>query len=84
MVGDLPHDRGDSFGRQCERPLRRRMTVKRVFDVTSASLGLVFLSPVLGAVALAVRLSTRGPVLFRQKRVGLEGLDFVMLKFRTM
>jgi len=52
--------------------------------VTSASLGLVLLSPVLGSVALAVRLSTRGPVLFRQKRVGLEGADFVLLKFQTM
>ena len=68
MFSDLPHDRGNSFGRQCKNPPLRGTALKRVFDVTSASLGLVLLSPVLGSVALAVRLSTRGPVLFRQTR----------------
>jgi len=84
VFGDLPHDRGNSFGRQCKSPPLRGTALKRVFDVTSASLGLVLLSPVLGSVALVVCLSTRGAVLFRQKRVGLEGADFVLLKFQTM
>ncbi|BAU81580.1 glycosyl transferase cpsE [Streptomyces laurentii] len=49
-----------------------------------AALLLLLLSPLLGAVALAVRLGSRGPTLFRQVRVGLHGKPFTMLKFRTM
>ena len=58
--------------------------VKRTFDVIAASVGLVILSPLLLAIALAVRLSSPGPVLFRQPRVGRRGRRFEMLKFRTM
>jgi len=58
--------------------------LKRALDVSLAAAGLVVLAPVLAAVALAVRLSSAGPVLFRQVRVGLGGEDFVLLKFRTM
>jgi lipopolysaccharide/colanic/teichoic acid biosynthesis glycosyltransferase len=58
--------------------------LKRVFDVTVATLVLVLLSPVLLAIALAIKLSSRGPVLFRQPRVGRHGREFEMLKFRTM
>jgi len=58
--------------------------LKRVVDFTCASLGLAVLSPVLGIVALAVRLSDGGPVLYRGLRTGLEGRPFRMLKFRTM
>jgi lipopolysaccharide/colanic/teichoic acid biosynthesis glycosyltransferase len=57
---------------------------KRCLDVALAAIALVLLSPVLGAVALAVRLGSPGPVLFRQERLGLGGQPFVMLKFRTM
>ncbi len=59
-------------------------TQKRVFDVVFASIALVLLTPVFLVVALAVRLSSRGPVLFRQTRVGLNGQTFTMLKFRSM
>jgi lipopolysaccharide/colanic/teichoic acid biosynthesis glycosyltransferase len=59
-------------------------TVKRWLDVVLAGAALVVLSPVLAAVALAVRLTSPGPVLFRQERLGLAGQPFVMLKFRTM
>ena len=57
---------------------------KRVFDLVFAMLGLVVLSPLLLVVALAVRLSSPGPVLFRSRRVGRFGKEFFLLKFRTM
>jgi len=60
------------------------MMLKRLFDLIAALLGLLILLPVLAVVAVAVRLSSRGPVLFRQTRVGLCGRNFVLLKFRTM
>lgn len=57
---------------------------KRAFDVISSSALIILLSPVLIAITLIVRLSTPGPVLFRQERVGLNGKHFEMLKFRSM
>ncbi|QWC85312.1 exopolysaccharide biosynthesis polyprenyl glycosylphosphotransferase [Nocardioidaceae bacterium] len=57
---------------------------KRAFDVAAASLALLLLSPVLAAVALAVRLELGRGVLFRQERVGLNGELFTVLKFRSM
>jgi exopolysaccharide biosynthesis polyprenyl glycosylphosphotransferase len=57
---------------------------KRMFDVASSGLLLLLLSPVLFGIAVIVRLSTPGPVLFRQERVGLNGTRFYMLKFRSM
>jgi lipopolysaccharide/colanic/teichoic acid biosynthesis glycosyltransferase len=58
--------------------------VKRAFDLSAATLGLIVLSPVLVAIAAAVRLSSPGPVLYHQERVGLNGHTFVVHKFRTM
>lgn len=58
--------------------------LKRTFDLVLSALGLVFLSPVLLALALWVRLDSRGPILYAQERVGLSGKRFRMLKFRTM
>jgi lipopolysaccharide/colanic/teichoic acid biosynthesis glycosyltransferase len=57
---------------------------KRPFDLTAASLGLALLSPVMLAVALLVRVTSRGPVFFRQVRPGLGGRPFRLFKFRTM
>ena len=57
---------------------------KRLIDVVVAVCGLVLLSPILVAVALAVRFSSHGPVLFRQERLGQFGRTFIMYKFRTM
>jgi exopolysaccharide biosynthesis polyprenyl glycosylphosphotransferase len=57
---------------------------KRAFDLVSSVALIVVLAPVLLAVALSVKTSTAGPVLFRQERVGLDGKHFTMLKFRTM
>jgi exopolysaccharide biosynthesis polyprenyl glycosylphosphotransferase len=58
--------------------------VKTVFDRTAAMLGLILISPVLLAIAIAVRASSPGPAIFRQERVGKGGTTFTMYKFRSM
>jgi exopolysaccharide biosynthesis polyprenyl glycosylphosphotransferase len=58
--------------------------LKRAVDVTVASGALLVLSPLLVGLAVAVRLTTPGPALFHQERVGLRGARFIMLKFRSM
>jgi lipopolysaccharide/colanic/teichoic acid biosynthesis glycosyltransferase len=57
---------------------------KRAVDVTGAALALIALSPVMLVAAVAVKLSSPGPVLFRQQRAGLGGRAFTFYKFRTM
>lgn len=57
---------------------------KRVMDVACAGIGLILLSPLLLIISLAVWLADRGPVLYRQERVGRGGVPFTMLKFRSM
>jgi exopolysaccharide biosynthesis polyprenyl glycosylphosphotransferase len=57
---------------------------KRAMDLCMASLGLVAISPILGVIALAVWLEDRGPVFYRQERMGLDGRSFMMWKFRSM
>ncbi len=61
-----------------------RRIYKRTFDVLVTSLILLFALPVMAAVALAVRLDSPGPILYRQKRIGEQGHAFYMLKFRSM
>jgi exopolysaccharide biosynthesis polyprenyl glycosylphosphotransferase len=61
-----------------------QLVAKRTLDVAGAVLGLVLLAPVLALCAAAVKLTSHGPVLFRQRRVGLGGETFEMLKLRTM
>ena len=63
---------------------RTALKAKRAFDVVAAALLLLLVSPVMLAVALAVKLTSRGPVFFVQKRIGLHCHEFRMLKFRTM
>lgn len=60
------------------------MITKRVFDVVASTVGLVLLSPLMALIALAIKIDSRGPVLFRHKRVGLGFQEFRVLKFRTM
>lgn len=57
---------------------------KRVMDIVLAGLALLILLPAYAAIALAVVAETRGPVLFRQRRTGLNGQIFTILKFRSM
>ena len=57
---------------------------KHVFDFCASAVGLVLLAPLMLAIAAAVRLDSRGPALYRQRRYGLNGQEFVVYKFRTM
>lgn len=58
--------------------------MKRLFDILASAIGLILLSPLLLAIAVAVKLDTRGPVFYRQVRVGRHNRDFRIFKFRTM
>jgi O-antigen biosynthesis protein WbqP len=58
--------------------------IKRALDVLGAATLLLALSPLLLLVALAIRLDSPGPVLFRQRRIGRHSAEFIILKFRTM
>ena len=63
---------------------RSSMLMKRTMDLAGATVGLLLISPLLAAIAVAIKLDSRGPVLFRQRRVGQDGKAFGMFKFRTM
>jgi lipopolysaccharide/colanic/teichoic acid biosynthesis glycosyltransferase len=76
MTGHDPASRGN--------PVTRRCTVARVVDVVGAVLALVLLAPVMAVIAAIVACSSRGPVLFKQVRLGQDGRPFVMYKIRTM
>ena len=71
---------------QLRRPTTRarNQLMKRCFDVVAASVLLVIAAPLMLLIALGVRLSGPGPILFRQKRVGLDGTLFEIMKFRSM
>ncbi len=73
-------------GGEKPRPYKRtrRVGMPRVIEAIMAAVGLVLLTPVLALVAAVVGLTSRGPVIFRQMRVGRFGREFEMLKFRTM
>lgn len=60
------------------------INIKRLFDVIFSLMVLIFLSPLFLAIALAIKFDSKGPVLFKQKRVGLRGRRFLVYKFRTM
>lgn len=57
---------------------------KRALDLVVAGVGLLFAAPVMAAIALAIKLDSRGPVLYRAERVGADGALFEMIKFRSM
>jgi lipopolysaccharide/colanic/teichoic acid biosynthesis glycosyltransferase len=78
----ITHLSENSFGSLV--PARAYFHLKSAADFALALAVLPFLLPVLGAIALAVKLDSPGPVLFRQRRVGRAGVAFDMLKFRTM
>ena len=58
--------------------------LKRLLDVVVAGVALLLLFPLIAAVAVAIKLESRGPVFYRCRRVGLGGREFAMLKFRKM
>jgi len=57
---------------------------KRALDLIGSTVGLVFLAPLLGLIALAIRLDTRGPIVYRSRRIGAGGRSFDFYKFRSM
>ncbi len=61
-----------------------QLYVKRAMDVVLSGLGIIILSPLLLIVAVLIKLTSSGPVLFKQHRLGLNGRKFVLYKFRTM
>jgi len=63
---------------------RSSAVIKRAFDMTCAAIGLLAVSPLMIAIAIAIKLDSRGPVFFRQQRVGRHGKRFAIFKFRTM
>jgi exopolysaccharide biosynthesis polyprenyl glycosylphosphotransferase len=66
------------------RKTRVQLALKRALDVTCAALGLLLAAPLVGLVALAVRLSSPGPIFYHQDRVGQRGRVFTVHKFRSM
>src|SRR5262249_34721572 len=79
-------DIGDTVGIELQRAALSpsEQAVKRAVDVVFSSVALIGLSPVLLAAAIAIRLDSRGPALFRQTRHGFNGRPFRIYKFRTM
>ena len=79
---------------QLDRPSLIRITeqhmtdaelcIKRAFDIVASATGLIILSPLFAIIALEVKISSRGPVIYSQERIGLYGLPFRIYKFRTM
>lgn len=71
---------------QITRPSLRpiELVIKRIFDIALATAGLVLLSPLFVVLTLLVRLTSRGPAIFKQERVGFGGHHFSMFKFRSM
>jgi len=67
-----------------ENARRFPLAVKRGIDIVGSLAALFFFSPIFAAVALAVKLTSKGPVLFRQERLGQHGKKFTVLKFRSM
>jgi lipopolysaccharide/colanic/teichoic acid biosynthesis glycosyltransferase len=67
-----------------EETNRPRRALKRVMDIAGSLALLVLLSPVFAIIAAAVKLTSRGPVLFKQRRIGEHGTPFTFLKFRSM
>jgi putative colanic acid biosynthesis UDP-glucose lipid carrier transferase len=90
FVGDLIQARVDSIGglpvvAVCETPFYGfNGIVKRISDVIFAALVLILISPLLLAISAGVKLSSPGPVLFKQRRYGLDGRKIAVYKFRTM
>jgi exopolysaccharide biosynthesis polyprenyl glycosylphosphotransferase len=78
-LGGLP-----LFGLHSIDPKGWQFTVKHVFDRVVAAVLLVVLAPLLAALAITVKVTSPGPVLFRQRRIGRDGRDFEILKFRSM
>ena len=78
---------GDLFTLQCKGKCAENLDnlwMKRAFDFIASSLGIIVFLPLLGMLAFLIKCSDKGPIIFRQNRVGLAGRTFRVFKFRTM
>jgi sugar transferase (PEP-CTERM system associated) len=66
------------------RPSKLYISIKRLIDIVASTALISITGPIMGMIALAIKLDSTGPVLFRQERIGLDGKEFVLLKFRSM
>jgi putative colanic acid biosynthesis UDP-glucose lipid carrier transferase len=78
----LPSDAGSATPVPISRSARSPL--KRLVDVVVAAMALIFFAPILGLAAIAIKCDSKGPVLFRQRRTGLDGNLFAIYKLRTM
>jgi exopolysaccharide biosynthesis polyprenyl glycosylphosphotransferase len=86
-LASTPNDVSDNVEQvldEAEKVSRANAIAKRVLDVVGAVTALVLFSPIMLATAIAVAMTSRGPVIFRQKRIGKDGAPFVFYKFRSM
>lgn len=84
---DLPEYMKDELIRPYYDTLSKRklsIAIKRLFDIAFSLVLLIILSPVMLIIAIAIRLDTEGPAIFKQERVTTNGRNFKILKFRTM
>ena len=63
---------------------RVAIVIKRIMDIVGSLVAIVLFAPLILAIAIAIKLTSRGPVFFRQERIGQHGKPFVLLKFRSM
>lgn len=63
---------------------RIQLIIKRIFDFTVSSIGIIIISPILLVISILIKLDSKGPILFKQIRVGKNGKPFKIFKFRTM
>jgi lipopolysaccharide/colanic/teichoic acid biosynthesis glycosyltransferase len=80
LSGPILHKKSESIA----GPTKASLIVKRSMDIVGSLLALALLAPLFAVVAVAVRLSSKGPILFRQQRVGQYGKKFTFIKFRSM
>ena len=57
---------------------------KRIFDVFIATISIIITSPIMIIIAIAIKIDSKGPIVFKQKRITIDGKEFTMYKFRTM
>lgn len=84
LAGKSVKARARAVSQAWTRRRRWRDAIKRTIDIAGAGTGLALLSPVLAATALMIRLESKGPVLFSQVRIGKDGEEFKIWKFRSM
>lgn len=62
----------------------RSLIIKRIFDILISGIGILFISPIFLIISLLVKITSEGPIFFKQIRIGKNGREFKILKFRTM